>query len=80
MAGFSDKFMHINRILGSSNKVKLKHYLYELTIILFATIILSGVLVLISKSIIQNYFGFDMLENNQSLIFLIVIISNNSSA
>lgn len=74
MAGFTDKFMYINKISGSLDKVSFKHYLFEFILIFIATLFMSSFVVMILKSIIQSSFGFNILEDNIRLIIFVIAI------
>ena len=74
MAGFSDKFIYINKISGSSNWINLKYFLVEGVIITLATLFVSGFITGLAENAIQKYFGLNLFAGNISLVFLVVVL------
>jgi len=74
MAGFSDKFVFINKLSVSKQKITLKHYLFEGFIVYLAVLLISYFLTIVANIVIQNHFGINFLEGEIITIFIIVIL------
>jgi len=74
MAGFSDKFVFINKLSGSSQKVSIKHYLLEGLTVYMAVILVSYFLTIFADSAIQKYIGINLFKKEKVLVFAIALI------
>ncbi|SHF93413.1 putative ABC transport system permease protein [Mariniphaga anaerophila] len=72
MAGFNNKFVTINRILGSTRNMNLKYFFAEsLFIVLVSTLVALAIGVLVN-SLIAHHFGIHLFRGNSSFIALVV--------
>jgi len=62
MAGFSSKFMAVNRVLGSSKNTNLKYFLTESLIVVSLSILLFIIFSIPVQSIIKNSFNLNLME------------------
>jgi putative ABC transport system permease protein len=74
MAGFSSKFMAVNRVLGSSKNTNLKYFLTESLIVVSLSILLFIIFSIPVQSIIKNSFNLNLMEGNFLLIVAVVSI------
>lgn len=66
MAGFSDKYLFVGKVFGSSKRMQVKHFLLESTLISAVSLVLSGmitslVLIYIQKQLVLNLFTGNLL-------------------
>ncbi len=74
MAGFSEKFLNIARISGSSSLSSLKYFISEGILLVTASLIISCFLLVFSNIFIQKYFNLDLFSRNTILIITIVVL------
>ncbi len=74
MAGFTDKFMHINKISGATRGLNIKYYLFEGAIITVISIILSSLFADFTNDFIQKSFGVNLFEGNTIMVILIIVL------
>lgn len=74
MAGFSDKFVFINKLSGSSQKVTIKHYLMEGLLIYVAVIFVSYFLIIVADSVIQRHLGINLFDGEILIVIGIVFV------
>jgi putative ABC transport system permease protein len=74
MAGFSDKFLFIRKVSGSSVWMNLQFFLFEGIIIVITSVILSSFIIIISDILIQKQFGLNLLEGNMVFIISFVLL------
>jgi putative ABC transport system permease protein len=74
MAGYSEKFLFISNVSGSSIWMNLKYFLSEGIIIVLAAIAFGGLITIPANIFIQKYFAFNLFTGNMSLIFSVVLM------
>lgn len=74
MAGFSDKFVFINKLSGSSQKITIKHYLMEGLIVVLMVLFISYFLTIFADSLIQKNIGINLLAGEKKSVLFIVLI------
>lgn len=74
MAGYSDKFLFISKVSGSSAWRNMQYFLYEGIIIIFATILLSSIIIILTDILIQTQFGLSLLKENLVFISSFVVL------
>ena len=74
MAGFSDKYLFVTKVSGSSGWMTLKYFLYEGILIALASVILSGFITLPAHIAIKKYYGSDLFAHNSLLIQLVLVL------
>ena len=74
MVGFSDKYLFISKVSGSSSWVNLKYFLFEGIIIVLASIVISGFIATSSFILIQKYFALNLFTGNMLLILSGVLL------
>jgi len=74
MAGFSNKFMAVNRVLGSSKNTNLRYFLTESLMIVALSVVLFIVLSIPVQSVIKSSFEIDLLKGNLLLATVVVIL------
>ncbi|WP_372950034.1 ABC transporter permease [Mariniphaga sp.] len=74
MAGFSSKFMAVNRVLGSSKNTNLKYFLTESLIVVSLSILLFIIFSIPVQSIIKNSFNLNLMDGNFLLIVAVVFL------
>ena len=74
MAGFTSKYLLVNKILGSSKRSVAFYFLTEGLFIVMATLILSLIIAFPVNSVIARFFGMNLLYGNFFLIALLIFI------
>lgn len=74
MAGFSDKFVFINKLSGASQNITMKNYLMEGVLVYFIVIIISYFLTNIANSFIQKHIGVNLFSGEKLLVLFIVLV------
>jgi putative ABC transport system permease protein len=74
MAGFSDKYLFISKVAGTSVWMILKFFLIEGVIIVLASIVISGIFTTASYILIQKYFALNLFTGNITLIIFITVL------
>lgn len=64
MAGFSSKFIYVNKVMGSSRKSVLKYFTVEGVIIVLLSIILSVLILIPTNNVLIMNYGLNLLQNN----------------
>ena len=74
MAGFNNKFVAVNRILGSTWHMNLKYFAVESIFIVLASVFVAMLIAVFANSIISSYFGMNLFINNIELILLVILL------
>jgi len=74
MVGFNQKFITVNRILGSPRNMNLKYFSIESLIIIAMSIIISLLITLPANNIIYNHFNINFFVGNTVLIVSSIIL------
>jgi putative ABC transport system permease protein len=74
MADFSYKYLYVSKVLGSSNWLILKYFLFEGIIIVMASTVITGFIATLSFILIQKYFALNLLTGNMLFIFSVVLL------
>jgi putative ABC transport system permease protein len=74
MADFSNKYLFVSKVLGSSIWMNLKYFFIEGSIILIVSILICGIIVTLSYILIQKYFVLNLFTGNIPLILLVVLL------
>jgi len=74
MASYSDKYLFISKVSGSSVWINLKYFFYEGIIIAFLSIVFSGFIIGYANIFICKYFAINIFEGNITLMLLIVLL------
>jgi len=71
MAGFSDKYLFVGKVFGSSKRMQVKHFMLESTLIATASLVFSGIITSLVLIYIQNQLALNLFTGN--LLFLISV-------
>jgi putative ABC transport system permease protein len=71
LAGFTKKFIAINQTLGSSKHLNLRYFLFESSLIVSVSIVLTMLISIPVNTFIKNQFEIDLFEGNTALIVLV---------
>ena len=74
MAGFNNKFIIINRILGSARFINLKYFAGESLLIVVGSILLAALIAFPANSFILGHFGLNLFKANTLLIIAVFVI------
>lgn len=74
MADYSNKYLFVSKVSGSSIWMNLKYFLIEGSIILIASILTCGVIVTLSYILIQKNFVINLFTGNLVLILSVVLL------
>ncbi|MEN8203659.1 MAG: ABC transporter permease [Bacteroidota bacterium] len=71
MAGYSDKYLFIGKVFGSSKRMQVKHFLFEAIVIAVASLIISGIIAALVIIYIQKQLALNLFTGN--LLFMIAV-------
>jgi putative ABC transport system permease protein len=74
MAGYSDKFLFLSKVSGSSVWMNLQYFLFEGMIIISSTVLLSCFIISLTDILIQKQFGLSLLKGNLFFIISFVLL------
>ena len=74
MADFSDKYLFVSKVFGSSGWMNLKYFFSEGIIIVLASIVISGFIATSANIFIQKYFAINLFKGNTALILSVVVL------
>jgi len=74
MAVFSDKYLHVSKVFGSSRWMKMKYFLSEGIIIAIISIVICGLIVSFSHITIQKHFALNLFNGNTPLILSVIVL------
>jgi len=74
MVYYSEKFLYISKVAGSSTTTTLKYFLTEAMIILTGAVAICAILSFIADSLIRKYLDMSLFQNKTVLISIIVIV------
>ena len=64
MAGYSDRFLFISKVSGSSGMMILKYFIYEGIVIILGSIVFSGIMAVAANRLVQEYYGINLFKGN----------------
>ena len=73
MAVFSDKYLYISKVFGSSRWMKMKYYLSEGIIIAILSIVFCGLITSLAHITIQKHFALNLFKGNTPLILSVIV-------
>jgi putative ABC transport system permease protein len=74
MADFSDKYLFISKVTGSSGRTAQKYFLTEGIIIIITSIIISGFIASCANILIQKQFALNLFKGNMPLILTFAVL------
>lgn len=74
MAVYSDKYLYISKVFGSSPWMKMKYFLAEGIIIAFISILICGVITFPAHLTIQKHFGLNLFKGNATVIITVMVL------
>ena len=74
MAGFSNKFMAVNQVLGSSKNTNLKYFFIESLMVVAISILLFIVFSIPVQSVIKSSYHINLLEGNWLIAAIVVFV------
>jgi len=74
MAGYSDKFLFLSKVSGSSVWKNMQYFLFEGIIIISTTVLLSCLIISLTDILIQKQFGLSLLKGNLIFTFSFVLL------
>ena len=74
MAGFNAKYLFVNKLLGSSRRMVFTYFLVEGLFIVCATLLLSIVVIIPVNSVINQFYGLNLIQENLFSIALIFML------
>ena len=69
MAGFSDKYLFVSKVSGSSSWMNLRYFLSEGIIIVLASIVISGFIAVSANMLIRRHFALNLFTGNTLLFY-----------
>jgi putative ABC transport system permease protein len=74
MAGYSDKYLFIGKVFGSSKRMQVKHFLFEALVIAMTTLLLSSIIAALALIYIQKQLALNLFTGNASFIIAISLL------
>jgi putative ABC transport system permease protein len=74
MTGFSDKYLFVSKVWGSSNQMSLKYFSYEGIIIVISSVLVTGFITSLALIAIKKYFALNLSAGGTSLILLVAVL------
>jgi putative ABC transport system permease protein len=74
MAVFSDRYLHISRIYGSSNFTRLTYHMAEGLIVVLISIALSILLITTTHRLLMQHFALNLMKGNTLFILFIMMV------
>ena len=74
MAGFSNKYLFISKVSGSSAWMTLQHFLFESSVIVISSVAISVVITAASLIFIMKTFSLNLFTGNLALILAIIAV------
>ncbi len=74
MAVFSDKYLYISKVFGSSRWMKMKYFLSEGIIIAILSIVICGLITSLAHITIQKHFALNLFKGNTPLILSVIVL------
>ena len=72
MSGFTDYFLSINKALGASPRIRLKHAIIENTLVLSVAVIIFSIVAVPLNYYIKSFYGLSLIENNMAFLLAII--------
>jgi putative ABC transport system permease protein len=74
MAVFSDRFLQLGKVFGSTGRNRINYYLAEGLIIIGLSVCLSCILCALAHVLLLKYFGLNLFKDSISVIILITVL------
>jgi putative ABC transport system permease protein len=74
MAVFSDKYIYVSQVFGSSRWMKLKYFLYEGIIIAVMSIAICTIITALAHITIHRHFALNLFKGNSLLILAVALL------
>ncbi len=74
MAVFSDKYLYVSKVFGSSPWMKLKYFFSEGIIIAVISIVVCGFITSLAHITIQKHFALNLFKGNAHLILSVILL------
>ena len=74
MAGYSDKYLFIGKVFGSSKRMQVKHFLFESLVIALATLVLSGIIAALAIIYIQTHLALNLVAGNTLFVIAVALL------
>jgi putative ABC transport system permease protein len=74
MADFSNKYLFISQVLGSSKWTSIKYFLFEGIIIVMSSAVITVFIVTSSINLIQKYYALNLFTGNMLIILTVMLL------
>jgi len=74
MAGFSDKYLFVSKVFGSSHRTNLRHFLTEGAVIAIGSIVIGGIMAFLVINSLQNQLALDLVKGNVPILLAVVLL------
>ncbi|MCK4993297.1 MAG: hypothetical protein KAS29_22520, partial [Bacteroidales bacterium] len=74
MAGFSDKYLFVSKVFGSSHRTNLKYFLTEGVIIAIGSIVLSGIIASLVLNFLQKQLALNLIKDNLPILLAVTLL------
>ena len=74
MAGFSDKYLFVSKVFGSSHRTNLKYFLTEGAIIAIGSIVLSGIIASLVLNFLQKQLALNLIKDNLPILLAVTLL------
>lgn len=74
MAGFSDKYLFVSKVFGSSHRTNLRYFLTEGVIIAIGSIVLSGIIASLVLNFLQKQLALNLIKDNLPILLAVTLL------
>jgi putative ABC transport system permease protein len=74
MAVFSDKYLYVSKVFGSSRWMKMKYFLYEGILIAVISVVVCGFITSLAHISIQKHFALNLFQGNTPFILSVMVL------
>jgi putative ABC transport system permease protein len=71
MAGYSEKFIHVSRVCGSTNRGVMQYFLSENALLVLTSLVFSFILSVAANRLVQHQYGLDLMADKARIIALV---------
>jgi len=74
MAGFSDKYIFVSKVFGSSHRTNLRYFLTEGVVIAIGSIVIGGIMASLVINFLQQQLALDLIKDNVSILLAVGLL------
>lgn len=74
MAGFSDKYLFVSKVFGSSHRTNLRHFLTEGMVIAIGSIVIGGIIAFLVLNFLQKQLALDLIKGQVPILLAVTLL------